>query len=102
MKRWYRITVFSDYSAVCSQCARLGIATGQPCGLASFQVLTEPRLIMLLQLQFTDLRVFEYTTMAAVLLDASQTSPLAESGKSNFADLVQGLSSRATASRLRG
>ena len=95
MKRWYRITVqrVSQFTEVYRACDRLGMRPGDEIGLLGFVVQCEPKRIMLLQLQFTDLRVFEYTTMAAVLLDASQNSPLAESGKSNFADLVQGLSS---------
>jgi hypothetical protein len=88
MTRWYRIVMptVKEGIRVSQACKRIGIAQGSSLGLLSYVVHTEPKRITLLQLEFSNLQIHQYSSMGTVLREyAVFTDTSGDSSK--FAEL---------------
>lgn len=89
MTSWYKITVqrLSQFTEVYRACDRLGMRPTDEIGLLSFVVQCAPKSITLLQLQYSDVTVSQYSSMINVLRDYYQNSP--DRNRAQFSDLFE-------------
>ena len=89
MKSWYRIVMptVKEGIRVSQTSKRIGIASGSSLGLLSYVVHTEPKRITLLQLEFPNLCIHQYSSFGSVIKEFALFTDT-QGSSSKIADLI--------------